>query len=209
MKQFELKRKEELIFTGGENECYMKLQRVQSQSADWAMKYEGYTVTPVIFSGKKVFEFGKVDGYGSGRKTCLVTLEIELKDRNGLPVFTASGSVWNSQKSDILQGGQCIDSVYQEYRAQLANLPLYKKIMGLWERNHLNDMNAGTPEQTAAIEDWKKAGNSYDYSAACEYLNSIGLLSVIHEGKTYKYGHGWIYRAISNEDLQAIKELLA
>lgn len=45
MNPFELKHNGELIFTGTENECYMKLQRVQSQSADWAMKYEGYTIT--------------------------------------------------------------------------------------------------------------------------------------------------------------------
>lgn len=42
---FELKHKGSLIFTGTENECYFKLQRVQSQSADWAMKHEGYTIT--------------------------------------------------------------------------------------------------------------------------------------------------------------------
>lgn len=47
-KEFELRHKEELIFTGSENDCYFKLQRVQSQSADWAMKYEGYTITPKI-----------------------------------------------------------------------------------------------------------------------------------------------------------------
>tara|TARA_R110000772_G_C13296106_1_gene438437 strand:+ start:470 stop:805 length:336 start_codon:yes stop_codon:yes gene_type:complete len=44
---FELKQNGNLIFTGTENECYFKLQRVQSQSADWAIKYEGYTVTKV------------------------------------------------------------------------------------------------------------------------------------------------------------------
>jgi hypothetical protein len=46
MEKFELKQHGKLIFEGTENECYMKLQRSQSQSADWAMKYEGWTVTP-------------------------------------------------------------------------------------------------------------------------------------------------------------------
>jgi hypothetical protein len=32
------------IFQGTENECYKKLQRMQSSSADWAMKYEGYKI---------------------------------------------------------------------------------------------------------------------------------------------------------------------
>lgn len=46
--QFKLTHKDELIFTGTENECYFKLQKTQSQSADWAMKYEGWKTTPVI-----------------------------------------------------------------------------------------------------------------------------------------------------------------
>ena len=43
---WELKHKGELIFEGSENECYFKLQKSQSQSADWAMKYEGWTIKP-------------------------------------------------------------------------------------------------------------------------------------------------------------------
>ena len=44
--RFILSRKGDFIFEGSENECFIKLQRSQSQSADWAMKYEGYTITP-------------------------------------------------------------------------------------------------------------------------------------------------------------------
>ena len=35
-------------FEGSENECYFKLQRLQGQSADWAMKYEGWKVEKTI-----------------------------------------------------------------------------------------------------------------------------------------------------------------
>lgn len=42
---YQLKRDGELKHEGTENECFIKLQRLQSQSADWAMKYEGWTVT--------------------------------------------------------------------------------------------------------------------------------------------------------------------
>jgi hypothetical protein len=35
------------IFQGIENECYIKLQKIQSFSADWAMKYEGYKIEPL------------------------------------------------------------------------------------------------------------------------------------------------------------------
>lgn len=42
--QFILTRHKEIKFTGTENECFYALQRMQSQSADWAMKYEGWRV---------------------------------------------------------------------------------------------------------------------------------------------------------------------
>ena len=44
MKKFILSRNGAEVFKGTENECYIKLQRSQSQSADWAMKYEGWKI---------------------------------------------------------------------------------------------------------------------------------------------------------------------
>lgn len=43
---YELRHDGKLIMRGSENDCYRKLQQSQSQSADWAMKYEGWTITP-------------------------------------------------------------------------------------------------------------------------------------------------------------------
>ena len=42
---FELRNDGKLIFRGTQNECYRKLQQSQSQSFDWAMKYEGWTIS--------------------------------------------------------------------------------------------------------------------------------------------------------------------
>ncbi len=39
-----LKHKGNVIFKGTESECWIKLQRVQGQSADYALKYGGYTI---------------------------------------------------------------------------------------------------------------------------------------------------------------------
>jgi hypothetical protein len=44
---YDLRRDGKLIMRGSEAECYYRLQRIQSQSADWAMKYEGYTINPI------------------------------------------------------------------------------------------------------------------------------------------------------------------
>lgn len=33
-------------------------------------------------------------------------------------------------------------------------------------------------------------------------------IKVEHDGKPYKYGHGWLFEAIPEKDLQRIKELI-
>lgn len=43
---YELTQDGKVKFTGTENECYYKLQNLQSQSADWAMKHEGWEICP-------------------------------------------------------------------------------------------------------------------------------------------------------------------
>ena len=66
-----------------------------------------------------------------------------------------------------------------------------KKLFEIWERWHLNNLKAGTPEQEDFIRTWGK-DNKYDYTAACEALKAAGLYEVIDEnGQPYKYGHSW------------------
>ena len=78
----------------------------------------------------------------------------------------------------------------------------------MWQKYHLNDMHSGTPEQEEAIRQWKEAGNKYDYTEACKYLESIGLYEVEYHGiefnGMYKYGHGWLYQPIEEDDLRRI-----
>lgn len=157
---------------------------------------------------KRTFHFGKI-AYASERKTNAVDVEIELQDdKAGRPVFTACAGIWNNLHTDWVCGGQCLDSL-NEYKSLRTN-PTFAKIYGLWKRNHLNAMNAGTVEQ----EKWLRENgyyDHYDYTKACEGLKSAGLYEVPHPetGKPYKYGHGWVYRAISTEDMTAILELFA
>jgi len=44
---YDLRHDGKLIMRGTEAECYGKLHRIQSQSVDWALKYEGYTINPM------------------------------------------------------------------------------------------------------------------------------------------------------------------
>lgn len=155
--------------------------------------------------GKKI-NFGKIDYNRTGRKINLVEVEIALEEKKqGKPVFTASATVWNSEKTEAVISGQCLDSLLN-YR-KLKNDKQYQKIFEFWKKYHLNDMHAGTVAQEAAIKEWENKGNKDDYAAACEYLKSVGLYEVENEGKPYKYGEGWLYREIPQKDLEEIKAL--
>ena len=88
---------------------------------------------------RKVFFFGKV-AYNGKRKINEVTLEIELRDWNGYPEFTAHALVWNNIHSDIVAGGQMIDKLYNRFETLRDSL-LYKTIMQLWEKYHLHDIS--------------------------------------------------------------------
>lgn len=159
---------------------------------------------------------GKVDGYENGRRSCPAEIEINLKEyKPGKIEFTASGSVWNFKKTDILMGGQCIDTlagmVSKEYKEE-ANF-----VKEMWDRYHLNGMHAGTPAQESLLKQAVKNGELASYGAnnykeTLSYLEKNGLLyDKSCEGKTeegYKYGSGWLYEPIPDYDLKAIEEFM-
>lgn len=180
---------------------------------------------------KKRINFGKIDVYGIGRKINAVEVDIELRSRGGdetfimengekkytgnktpeYTEFTASGSIWNGRKTDIVYGGQCLDII-----ARYIKSSRFKEIYELWKKYHLNGLHAGTPEQEAALKEWRDAGNKYDYDAACDYLKKIGLYEVNFTGKTvgrmydnepYKYGHAWIVNDLPDEVIERIKNV--
>lgn len=121
--------------------------------------------------------FGKIDAEGRGRKINSVDLEIELRNADtDKPEFSVCGDVWNSRHTDIVQGGQCIDSIDKFFKHDR----LYKLIENLWKKYHLNSMHAGTVEQENCLKDfaseketiknelrnnaWNKAKIEYNYS---------------------------------------------
>jgi hypothetical protein len=184
--------------------------------------------------------FGKIDAEGRGRKINSVDLVIELRNADtNKPEFSVCGDVWNGRHTDIVQGGQCIDSIDKFFK----NDRLYKFIENLWKKHHLNSMHAGTVEQESCLKDfaseketirnelrnnaWNKAKIEYNYSenyfkewqswhssewdsytVDCELLKRHGLYEVEVDGKPYKYGHAWLYRAIPEFDLNKIRAIL-
>lgn len=184
--------------------------------------------------------FGKIDAEGRGRKINSVDLVIELRNADtDKPEFSVCGDVWNSRHTDIVQGGQCIDSIDKFFKHDR----LYKLIENLWKNYHLNDMHAGTVEQENCLKDfaseketirnelrnnaWNKAKIEFGYSenyfkewqnwhssewdsytVDCELLKRHGLYEVEVDGKPYKYGHAWLYRAIPENDMNKIRAIL-
>jgi len=172
----------------------------------------------IITGRKKLYErqgersitlsFGKVDGYGNGRKSCLMEVEICLKDSDKGPAFSVMGNVWNSSGTDIILGGQCLDTLAEfakSFRQPLRTA--FRKIHGLWKEYHLNDMKAGTPEQERCLE--SAPVKVMDYDVACDYLKANGLYEVELDGKPYRYGESWLYEPIPPSVLSAIRKVLA
>ena len=88
---------------------------------------------------EKVFSFGKI-AYNGKHKINEVTLEIELREWNGYPEFTACANVWNNIHSDVVACGQMIDDLYNEF-VVLKDSVLYKTIMQLWEKYHCKNIS--------------------------------------------------------------------
>ena len=45
---YDLRKDGKLLFRGSEQECMSKLHQIQSSSTDWAIKHEGYTISPTM-----------------------------------------------------------------------------------------------------------------------------------------------------------------
>lgn len=138
---------------------------------------------------KKTIDFGKIDYNNTGIKRNAVKLDIALKIEDGKAIFTASGEVWNHINTDIYMGGQCIDTIWDEYAKDIEMPSLYKKIMTLWKKWHLNDTHAECKHQEKKGMTWET-----DPSAECKKCG-------------WKLGHGWDYRRISKDDLVTILDL--
>ena len=156
-------------------------------------------------SVRRTFDFGKI-AYGEGtRKINPVEVDVTLYTRDNKVVFTASGTIYNSRKTDVYCGGQCLDEI-----AKYLHNAKFRTIYKLWQKYHLNDMHAGTPEQEQLLDDYFKAEHKeYNYDEAKKVLSDNNMLTVkLANGSDYTYGRGWLYEPIPEEDLQSIVDLL-
>ena len=118
-----------------------------------------------------------------------------LKLENGC--FSCSGEIYEDFK--CTQAGQCIDTIAELFPDD----ETAQEIHGLWDKYHLNDMHAGTPEQEGELKRVGLSEFGSKYSECCEYLKRVGLYD--HNG--YKFGTGWLKWEIPATDLKRIENL--
>lgn len=152
---------------------------------------------------KKTINFGYIDYDENNRNDNLVTVEIVLKNTEK-PCLSICGNIWNSSRSNILSGGQNLDTI----KPYLEGNKLFEIVHDMWEKYHLNEMRIGTMEQMKAIQEWKLQGNEWDYEKAIEHLKEIGLYESMYEGKMCKFGYHWFYEPIPQKDLATIVAIL-
>ena len=83
------------------------------------------------------FSFGKFDYYKRGRRLNEVEIEVRLDEDEGRFRFAVCGDLWNSKKTDCIYGGQCLDTLKNDFPILNEN-PLFNTIYVLWQKCHLN-----------------------------------------------------------------------
>lgn len=191
------------------------------------------------YTMRKSFDFGKIRYTNKFRRVNPVVVDVRLEKKGGREIFktdcrtgektvtgrtpefwefAACGQIWNAGQTDIVCGGQCLDTI-AKYESQLNNPELFSVLYDLWKKYHLNSMYIGTPEQEAAVKEWiELGGHEYDYSKVCDMLEKRDLYEVNYTGLTvekryenepYKYGHGWVVQELPEDVIAQIRHLLS
>lgn len=115
---------------------------------------------------RKVFDFGKIDYYGRGRKLNAVEIEMAISEdnrysfnpetnkmdetRNGY-YLSIMGGIYNAHKTDAFTCGQC-DETIKERLNELEKPALAKAILNVWNLYHLKNLRQIPEEALNEIE---------------------------------------------------------
>lgn len=101
-------------------------------------------IKPGFWGRKRTVDFGKFDFYGCGRRINSMDADIRLYDEHGdgNVVLSIIGGIWNARHSDLIEGGDCLDTM-----KKFINTPVFNKVYGWWKMYHRNDMHYGDERQ--------------------------------------------------------------
>jgi hypothetical protein len=138
-------------------------------------------------------------------KRARVYIKIEYKDGR-LSIIGVHGALVNG---DCLGGyGQIVNTLkIVDTPAVGVNLQTINKIVEIWERWHLNDMNAGTVEQEEYLRNYYRINRDVkkSYGNDVKLLKEVSLYIVDHpknKGETYTYGTGWLTEEVPDNVIE-------
>lgn len=101
--------------------------------------------------------------------------------------------------------GQILDHITISEFADGWSKELANQFVSYWSDWHLNDMQAGTPKQTAFIENYKASHPDwrYDYTEVCNILKEAN----IYDDDGYKYGTAWLSVEVPSEVIDFLDNL--
>lgn len=129
-------------------------------------------------------------------RTAAGDLFIELNVADGrLSITGVEGPKANGDARG--SSGQCMDTLREIITfAPGWNRTMVNRLYDIWDEWHLNDMQAGSPAQTAYLKTAYDPGSPGDYYTwAVTVLEQAGLHpdpNYLHNGKPYHYGHAWL-----------------
>ena len=108
-------------------------------------------------------------------------------------------------------GGQIIGSAWDlESYGHGIDAETVQELRRIWGKWHLNDLQAGSPAQTAFLEANPVTDRANYYTAATAALAAAGLNPApdyIHDGKPYFYGSAWLRIEVPAEVLHWLHQL--
>ena len=134
----------------------------------------------------------------------VVTMRLDETDQTR-PVFSMNARIKGFQGDAM---GMLLES------SATGTDPLLRELCELYDLYNDNDLHAGTDGQEAAIRQALLDGTlaSDAYPAVSDYLKSIHLYidDAVRDaaGRPHRYGHGWVYAAIPEDDLSRIRYLI-
>ncbi|MCV0393682.1 MAG: hypothetical protein K5790_10410 [Nitrosopumilus sp.] len=183
-----------------------------------------------VFPKKEVKKIGNepvvasVKDFDYNGRSQAVTLNVELREKDhpqkGIdgkeyknPLeLGISGGIWNSNHSDITTGGQIQDTLREQF--EKGNIKVngisdeeFRKLLDVWDRWHLNDLNAGTKKQESIIDEHI---NDSKYAHLDEFYDrKVQILkdNDAYVDNGYQWGSAWLYEPLPDDIIDFVKHI--